>query len=62
MYIRIIGGHCEELLLEANLPIVDDKYIKFGKDIFSEEDVNDSVFDHFKYYLNDFQNYSYSFI
>lgn len=62
MYIRIVGVHCEELLLEANLPIVDDKYIKFGKDFFNEEDVNDSVFDYFKYYLNDFQNYSYSFI
>lgn len=62
MYIRIIGGHRAELLLEATLPIDDDKYIKFGKDVFIEEDVNDSVFDYFKYYLNDFKNFSYSFI
>ena len=62
MYISIIGEHRAELLIEANLPIVDDKYIKFGKDFFNEEDVNDSVFDYFKYYLNDFKNFSYSFI
>ena len=56
----IIEGYNQnpKCLLSVNLPLDDPKYLKFGKDFFDDEYINDEVFKYFNYYMSNADNFA----
>ena len=63
MYITMHGHYAPKFCLyRVNLPSDCPQYVKFEKDAFDNSDVSDSLFDFFKYYLDDYRYRSDEFI